>query len=134
MDADAMQRESCVLHSSSAAPALARRFVCSVLASWAIGDAYSDAPLVASELVTNAVRHAAGDVAVSIARVDGTVRLAVSDGSETLPIVRDLEEARDGGWGLNIVDRLSSSWGLETYPRGKTVWCELAGSARGISR
>ena len=131
MVADSAERESCVLPNSPAAPALARRFVGSVLAGWALADTFDDAPLVASELVTNAVRHAGGEVAVSISHGDSSLRVAVSDDSETVPVITALEYARRGGWGLNIVERLSAAWGLETSPRGKTVWCELAGHPAG---
>jgi anti-sigma regulatory factor (Ser/Thr protein kinase) len=88
-------------------------------------DAFADLPLLASELVTNAVRHADGDVALSLVFDHDRVRLAVSDRSVKSPRMRDLEGARDGGWGLHIVDRLASSWGLETGDDGKTVWCEV---------
>lgn len=124
MDADSIQ-ESCVLPNSIAAPALARGFVSSTLSSWAVGDAFADVPLLVSELVTNAVRHADGDVELSMRLEADRVRVAVTDGSDALPVMRDLENARNGGWGLHIVERLASRWGLETQPDGKTVWCEV---------
>jgi anti-sigma regulatory factor (Ser/Thr protein kinase) len=125
MDAHMRQRETCVLPRSMTAPALARGFVSSALASWAVCDSFADVPLLASELVTNAVRHANGDVALTVGLDDHRVRLAVSDNSRELPVMGDLETARDGGWGLHIVDRLASSWGLESDDDGKTVWCEV---------
>jgi anti-sigma regulatory factor (Ser/Thr protein kinase) len=125
MDAQTTQRETCILPRSLTAPAIARGFVTSTLASWAVRDTFADLPLLASELVTNAVRHADGDVSLSLARNRDRVRLAVSDRSAETPTMSDLEAARDGGWGLHIVDRLASSWGLETDDDGKTVWCEL---------
>jgi anti-sigma regulatory factor (Ser/Thr protein kinase) len=125
MDAHITQRETCVLPRSMTAPALARGFVSSTLASWSVCDTFADVPLLASELVTNAVRHANGDVALTVRLDDHRVRLAVSDGSNELPVMGDLESARDGGWGLHIVDRLASSWGLERDDDGKTVWCEV---------
>ncbi len=125
MDAHSVQREACVLPRSPTAPALARRFVSSTLASWAVRDAFADMPLLASELVTNAVRHANGDVALSLQLEDDRIRVAVRDGSRALPIMRDPRAERDGGWGLHIVDRLASCWGLETDGDGKTVWCEV---------
>jgi anti-sigma regulatory factor (Ser/Thr protein kinase) len=127
MDADSIQ-ESCVLPNSVTAPALARGFVSSTLSSWAVGDAFADVPLLVSELVTNAVRHAEGDVALSLRLEPDRVRVAVTDASDALPVMSDLDDldtARDGGWGLHIVERLASRWGLETQPDGKTVWCEV---------
>ena len=124
MDADSIQ-ESCVLPNSAIAPALARGFVSSTLSSWAVGDAFADVPLLVSELVTNAVRHADGDVALSLRLESDRVRVAVTDASDALPVMSDLDAARTGGWGLHIVERLASRWGLETQTDGKTVWCEV---------
>jgi len=128
MDAQSTQREACVLPRSTTAPALARGFVSSTLNSWAVRDSFGDVPLLASELVSNAVRHARGEVALSICLEEDHVRLAVSDGSAALPVLLDLETARNGGWGLHIVERLASSWGLESDDDGKTVWCEVTDS------
>ena len=128
MNAQMIQRESCVLPRSMTAPALARGFVSSTLASWEVRDTFADVALLASELVTNAVRHANGDVALSLRLDRDRVRVAVRDSSDVKPIMGDLADAHDGGWGLHIVDRLASSWGLETDDYGKTVWCEVVGS------
>ena len=125
MDAHMTQRETCVLPRSATAPAIARGFVTETLASWAVRDTFADIPLLASELVTNAVRHTDGDVGLSLRLEPDRVRVAVTDSSHTIPIMSDLATTRDGGWGLHIVDRLASSWGLETDRDGKTVWCEV---------
>lgn len=134
MDADSIQSDrseqsdTCVLRRSLTAPAVARGFVSSALADWAddgADGAFEDLPLLASELVSNAVIHGSGAVGVSI-RGDGRhVRLAVSDSSEVPPVKQDLESARNGGLGLHIVERLASHWGLERHAGGKTVWCEV---------
>lgn len=128
MDAHITQRETCVLPRSTTAPAIARGFVSSTLASWEVRDTFADVPLLASELVTNAVRHSNGEVALSLRLDRDRVRLAVRDSSDEMPIMGDLDAAREGGWGLHIVDRLASSWGLETDGDGKTVWCEVVKS------
>jgi anti-sigma regulatory factor (Ser/Thr protein kinase) len=125
MDAHTTQRETCVLPRSATAPAIARGFVTSTLAAWAVRDTFADVPLLASELVTNAVRHAEGEVGISLRLDHDCVRVAVSDTSDKLPVMRNLEDARNGGWGLHIVDRLASSWGLESDGHSKTVWCEV---------
>jgi anti-sigma regulatory factor (Ser/Thr protein kinase) len=130
MDAQAIQREACVLPRSMTAPALARGFVTSTLTSWAVRDTFADVPLLASELVTNAVRHANGDVALSLQLDHNRMRVSVRDSSDALPIMGDLGTAHDGGWGLHIVDQLASSWGLETECGGKTVWCEVVEARR----
>jgi anti-sigma regulatory factor (Ser/Thr protein kinase) len=128
MNAHMTQRESCVLPRSTTAPALARGFVSSTLSAWDVCDTFADVPLLASELVTNAVRHANGDVALSLRMERDRVRVAVRDNSDAMPVMGDLGSAHDGGWGLHIVDRLASSWGLESDDHGKTVWCEVVGS------
>jgi anti-sigma regulatory factor (Ser/Thr protein kinase) len=130
MDAHAIQREACVLPRSMTAPALARGFVASTLTSWAVRDTFADVPLLASELVTNAVRHANGDVALSLQLDRDRMRVSVRDNSDAPPVMGDLATAHDGGWGLHIVDQLASSWGLETDSEGKTVWCEVVEAPR----
>ena len=118
--------ESCVLAQSGDTPAAARRFVVSALEHWGVRDDFDDLPLVTSELVTNAVRHAASDVVVSIDLSSSCVRVEVSDVSPKVPLLGALDVAHDGGWGLHIVEQLSTRWGLEPRLPGKTVWCELA--------
>jgi two-component sensor histidine kinase len=95
------------------------------LSNWGVADVFSDLVVVTSELVTNAVRHAATDVEISIALQSDRVRLEVHDQSERHPVKADLAVARDGGWGLHIVERLAAQWGLEPRDRGKVVWCEF---------
>ena len=126
MDASSPKRESCLLPPTSAAPALARRFVETALTNWGVFEAFGDVPLLTSELVTNAVRHAASDVEISIDLGPDRVRVEVQDLSERPPVKGDLAAARDGGWGLHIVERLATRWGLEPHEGGKTVWYEVA--------
>ena len=130
MDANSPKRESCLLPPSLTAPAVARRFVGTVLTNWGVSDLCGDVPLLTSELVTNAVRHAASDVEVSIDLGFGRVRVEVRDLSEQLPMKADLATARGGGWGLHIVERLATRWGLDPHRGGKTVWCEVSMHAR----
>lgn len=115
----------CVLPRSTTAPALARGFVNSTLSSWSVGDTFADVPLLASELVTNAVRHANGDVALSLRLDRDRVRVAVHDDSDALPVMGDLDAGRGSGWGLHIVEQLATRWGLDADGDGKTVWCEV---------
>ncbi len=82
-------------------------------------------PLITSELVTNAVRHAETSVTVSVDLAAERVRVEVRDLSEQLPVKADVTAAHDGGWGLHIVERLSSRWGHVPHGGGKTVWCEV---------
>ena len=103
-------RDSCLLRPSFGAPAVARQFVAEKLRAWGIEAAYPDVELLTSELVTNAIRHADGDVEVSMDHVGSDcVRIEVRDRSERLPVMRPLDTARDGGWGLHIVGRIEVS-------------------------
>jgi len=111
---------------SVAAPGLARRAVEALDLEAGERESIS---LVASELVTNAVRHSGSAVTTTIritARITGDVlRLSVTDGGTGLAAFLPREQAgTGGGFGLLLVDRLAARWGVE---RGgaTTVWCEL---------
>jgi serine/threonine-protein kinase RsbW len=92
---------------------------------WILGDAM----LVASELVTNAVRHSLcseGEfLSVSISR-DGRLRISVIDpggsGKDAKIADRPLEL---GGLGLKVVEQLAANWGAERGVDGYRVWAEL---------
>ena len=127
MNANETTRASCRLGPTLAAPAAAREFVGSRLRGWGADDRFPDVELLTSELVTNAVRHAHGEVEVTIDLIDADhIRLEVRDRSERLPVLRPLESARDGGWGLHIVGRTAQRWGLDQHTGEKTIWCEIA--------
>jgi serine/threonine-protein kinase RsbW len=80
-----------------------------------------DATLVASELATNVVHHARTDFTVEIERNTHVV-LTVSDGSAIIPAFEDLTSSQRG---LRIVDKVSSEWGIETTPNGKSIWAKF---------
>lgn len=105
-----------------------RRFVADAMG--AQGARASDAVLlVASELVTNAVRHGVGEVELSVDVDHGQVRIEVVDeGHAELPMPRAEPSAMaPGGRGLHIVKAASRRWGSEFDPAGRTrVWAELS--------
>ncbi len=96
------------------------------LTSWlrhhgADDDALADARLVATELVSNALRHASplsnGTMLVRWELGKGRLQLSVSDGGGTsTPIVVDAGSDDVGGRGLAIVDALASRWWVERQP------------------
>jgi anti-sigma regulatory factor (Ser/Thr protein kinase) len=94
--------------------------------------ASSDAVLVISELVTNALRHGLGEIVARTALTDGGVLyLSVTDSGEELPELQPVDPSRVGGVGLHIVDRLSAQWGISPFPGGKTVWATMSGRLAG---
>lgn len=109
------------------APSVARRFVGRLSADLPAGLMPTMALLV-SEVVTNSFRHgAAGDDVIGLrVLLEGeVVRVEVSDAGagSTKPVIRPA--SIDGGWGLRIVDELSSRWGVSTEGRRRVVWFEL---------
>lgn len=78
--------------------------------------------LLTSELVTNAILHGAGHVAVHLTWDDRQVRLEVVDQSPTWPVLRAFDVDAPSGRGLLLVEALSAGWGVEPNEPGKTVW------------
>jgi anti-sigma regulatory factor (Ser/Thr protein kinase) len=112
------------------APARARRWALSYLASQPIVAAEADIALIVSELVTNSVVHAHADssqlLRITIRRLEDRLRIAVADnGSASVPHLRDSENGTPGGLGLRIIDRICLGWGVIRNHTGTTeVWCE----------
>ena len=86
-----------------------------------------DAELVATELITNALLHARPPLTLSAVFSTGSVRIAVTDHAPgSLPVMRDYEPGRIGGWGMIIVSSLAIDSGVTTTATDKTVWADLA--------
>lgn len=107
--------------------AKARNLVRIALSAWRLEHLAEGAALVASELVTNAVRHARShSLRVVVTRSDAnTVRVAVVDRSRELPVRRQAADDDEGGRGLALVEQLAVRWGADPLPWGKRVWAEL---------
>ena len=90
---------------------------------------WEDLRLLVTELVTNGVRHGSerGPVSVAVALEDTKVRVEVSDqGRGFSPPSAPMPRGDgSGGWGLQLVDRVASSWGVKVE-NGTCVWFELA--------
>lgn len=83
--------------------------------------------MVASELLANAVRHAANSVELRVEFHDGHTRVDVLDDGDGWPRLHHVEPLSErGGRGLSIVDRLSAAWGVEHLIPGKQVWSIIA--------
>ena len=98
-----------------------------------------DAALIVTELLSNAIRHAA-PLPGALVRVTWTVdhdavRVAVSDaGDGPLPRVTEPAPGAPGGRGLGIVETLSARWGVLRDNGETTVWAQLPAPHRASVR
>ncbi|MEO1062400.1 MAG: ATP-binding protein [Actinomycetota bacterium] len=90
----------------------------------AFGGDSASAELVATELVSNAVRHGGPPIELRVeADVSaGSLRIAVSDGGGGEPAIGAPSATTPGGRGLLLVDAMSDRWGVERLEAGKRVW------------
>ncbi|HEV2370603.1 MAG TPA: ATP-binding protein [Streptosporangiaceae bacterium] len=112
-----------------------RQFVRDTLREWCLGDLTDVAELVASELVTNALRH--GLPSARRSPIERPVRLGllghapyvlctVTDPGCALPVLREVDLAAESGRGLTVVDACSVRWGWHPLDEGgKVVWALL---------
>lgn len=128
------------------APGQVRTLVEFRLTEWGLLNIAHDVYLVAGELVANAVQSMPeGRIRVRFTRETNGVLLGVWDSSDEMPVSKSVvelsladitpdAEALDaghddgtGGWGLPIVEALSSRCGVSrTPPRGKWVWARIS--------
>ncbi|WUA22986.1 SpoIIE family protein phosphatase [Streptomyces canus] len=112
------------LPSDPAVVSRSRAAVTEQLAAWGLDELSFTVELVASELVTNAIRHATGPVQLRLLR-DRALICEVSDGSGTSPRLRRARTEDEGGRGLFLVAQLTERWGTRYTPDGKVIWTEL---------
>lgn len=94
----------------------------------------SDAALVATELITNAIRHGRplpnDELAVHWSTDGEDVLIRVTDGgSSSQPTLMNSGPEDTSGRGLAIVDSLASSWGVDVDTDQVTVWANVPASA-----
>ncbi|MFD7615548.1 ATP-binding protein [Streptomyces sp. NPDC059802] len=108
-----------------------------------------DAVLVATELLTNAIQHAGGAVALTLDLYEKGVTVGVEDGGRDTTVIptasenllaglqddtigtAEEEDLPEGGRGMYLVSAFSTGWSVEPASEGKIVtaaFC-LAGSA-----
>jgi len=105
----------------------ARQFVCVHLVEHRLWYLVDDVRLVASELATNAVRHARTPFNVSLEQADRLVLLSVDDSSPAPPVHLATDALATTGRGVSIVELLSNSWGVtENLGGGKSVWASFS--------
>ncbi len=113
----------------------ARALVRDTLTAWGMPALADDAELIVSELVTNALRHGAAPVVLTLSAIGpAALACAVADGGPKLPKLDRQPPGPDAidGRGLGIVRALAR--GLGVWPDsggiGKTIWFTLtAGDA-----
>ena len=117
-----------------------------LLWEWGLNGLATEAELLVSELVTNAVNATAGHqqaaVILRLSSDSARVLVEVWDADPQPPALKDLGEdgtpdpQEEGGRGLLLVAALSARWNwyLTEEPPGKIVWCELAADLRSSRR
>jgi anti-sigma regulatory factor (Ser/Thr protein kinase) len=127
-----MGAEACSLEPVEAATRLrpgpetlskARSFLWSTAARESIPPDMESATLLATEVVSNAIRHGSPDAPISLAcRVEGeTLRTAVLNRGPRF----DPADAASAGYGLRLVAALSRRWGARPIGGGMEVWFEV---------
>lgn len=110
----------------------ARQHLASKLVAAGLEDLVDRATLLVSELVSNAVFHAATTIEVECRVSGGTVVVEVRDESPLVPSRRHFDDGAMTGRGVGIVEALADEWGVTAGESGKTVWFRLGdGTAAG---
>jgi signal transduction histidine kinase len=120
-------REPIVLELSASpeSAAAARLALCQMLGPDA-GEPGETAALLLTELVSNAVRFAGGDLLVRAGVHSDLLLVEVSDASERMPVAPPQVPDAESGRGILLIERLADRWGAEPLPTGKRVWFELS--------
>jgi two-component sensor histidine kinase len=106
---------------------LARHAAHVVLDAWRLAHVEETAVLIVSELVTNAVRHAAGTdvIEVDLHATRTWLRIEIQDTDRRWPRPRIPDGFEESGFGFVLVDALAAKWGVRETAEGKAVWAEL---------
>jgi anti-sigma regulatory factor (Ser/Thr protein kinase) len=107
----------------------AREFTTATLRRWHLDALVSDAVLIASELVTNAINHggqAGAQLELSWSYQASQVICVVTDHAAEPPVMATADPDAESGHGLRIVGALAASWGWTMLGAGeKAVWAAL---------
>jgi anti-sigma regulatory factor (Ser/Thr protein kinase) len=104
-------------------PRRVRLIIRARLRRWGRPDLTECAELLATELVTNALRHGRGDVGVRMYPRADRLRIEVRDGSYECPVPRTAALDDEDGRGLLLVTAIADDWGVSHD--GTTTWCTL---------
>jgi anti-sigma regulatory factor (Ser/Thr protein kinase) len=113
------------LHADPAAVGPARSLVTRQLGEWGLQELATNAELIVSELLTNAIRHGTDPIRLRLI-AHQVLTCEVSDTSDSSPRLRHARTTDEGGRGLFLVAQMSHRWGTRYTPDGKIVWAECA--------
>jgi anti-sigma regulatory factor (Ser/Thr protein kinase) len=82
--------------------------------------------LVVSELVTNALKYAAGPVLMELRIRGAVVEVVVWDSDPVLPVARAADAGRVGQHGLEIVMAVAQGFEVQREPVGKRITVRIA--------
>jgi anti-sigma regulatory factor (Ser/Thr protein kinase) len=118
------------LPTGSGAPGAARMVVAHCLTGLVSQQILRDAQLLVSEVVTNSLTHGElgdGDtVVVRVYLAAESMRLEIVNRGTAGAVTarKPSRHSRDGGFGLDLVERLTASWGVRRNG-GTNVWFEM---------
>ena len=116
---------SVVLAPEATSSSAARTFVRSMLDTWGWEDPEEVAELLTSEIVNNAVRHAASTIRLEVGMDEAQLSVRARDEAPDAVVAADPDRRRgEGGLGLRIIDTLAERWGVERHQNYKVVWFE----------
>lgn len=108
------------------APGFARMYARVRLGEWHLPHMAAPVQQVVSELMTNSVRHSAGEnVMIWLIRTDTSIVVHVWDASTVPPVRQNAGQDDEDGRGLAIVDAFSARVGTYPYAGGKVTWAEI---------
>jgi len=128
-----------VLEPTAGSVRAGRHFVADVLTRWELDGQLDTATLLTSEVVANAVMHAATTCIIDV-RIEldhGELVVAVTDFGDR-PVLSEIEACglallledpdleAESGRGLLIVATLADRWGIDPAKEGNTVWFALS--------
>ncbi len=132
-----------LLSSGPESAKIAREFTTATLHNWDLDELATDAVIIATELVTNAIRHGTccctdgagnGQVELAWQRDASRVICVVTDGSPKPPMLAPGDLESESGRGLYVVQALAASWGwVKLGAAEKAVWASLSLASAGAS-
>ena len=102
----------------------ARSLIRDPLKRWGLEDLIDSSELLVSELVTNAIRYANGEILLRLILEPDSLTCEVHDSSPALPRVLQADKDAENGRGLHVVSLMAARWGVRRTAGGKVVWCE----------